>query len=44
MKEKIWIKIAWLLPRRLVYWCYIRMQTFASTTKLVDKSQVRLPV
>ena len=23
--EKVWIKIAWWLPRRLVYWCAIRL-------------------
>lgn len=29
-KERIWLRIAWILPRSLVYWCGIRM--FAEAT------------
>lgn len=25
MSEKLWIKLAWLLPKQLVYWCAIRL-------------------
>ena len=25
MKEKFWIKIAWLLPKNLIYWATIRL-------------------
>jgi len=30
MKDKIWMKIAWLLPRRLVMWCAIRLIAHAT--------------
>lgn len=23
--EKFWLKLAWLMPRKLVYWCAIRL-------------------
>lgn len=29
--EKIWIWIAWLLPRPLVYWCSLRLGAHATT-------------
>lgn len=25
MMEKLWIKLAWLMPKKLVYWCAIRL-------------------
>lgn len=28
--EKIWIKLAWALPRKLVYWCSIRLMANAT--------------
>lgn len=28
--EKLVIKIAWLLPQRLVYWCAIRLWAYAT--------------
>ncbi len=31
MKDKIWFEIAWLLPRRLVYFCAIRVNAHATT-------------
>ena len=31
MKENWWTRIAWLLPRNLVYWCAIRLIVNAST-------------
>lgn len=31
MKEKIWIKLAYLLPKPLVYWCSIRLIAHATT-------------
>jgi hypothetical protein len=30
MKEKILIAIAWRLPRSLVYWCAVRVMTYAT--------------
>ena len=30
MTEKIWIWIAWHLPRPLVYWCAIRLNAHAT--------------
>lgn len=33
MKEKIYMKLAWFLPKRLIYWCYVRMHSYATTTK-----------
>lgn len=33
MVEKLTIKLAWLVPRRLAYWCAIRVGTHATTGK-----------
>ena len=30
MPEKIWIKLAWLLPRKLVLWAAIRLAAYAT--------------
>ena len=30
MKDKIWMKIAWLLPKRLVMWASIRLIAHAT--------------
>jgi len=30
MKQKLYEKIAYLLPKGIVYWCYIRMHTHAT--------------
>lgn len=30
MKDKIAMKIAWLLPKSIVYWCAIRLGTNAT--------------
>jgi len=30
MIEKLTIKIAWILPRYLIYWCAIRLGCFAT--------------
>lgn len=30
MAEKIWMFIAWRLPRTLVYWCAIRLMAHAT--------------
>lgn len=29
MKERLWIKLAWLLPRRLAYWAAMRVMVNA---------------
>ena len=26
--DRIWMPLAWHLPRRLVYWCAVRMATY----------------
>jgi len=31
MIESLTIKLAWLMPRRLVYWCAIRLGAHATT-------------
>ncbi len=31
LMEKLCMKVAWLLPRRLVYWCTIRLLSHATT-------------
>lgn len=31
MREKIARKIAWLLPRRVAYWCAVRVMAHATT-------------
>lgn len=39
IKEIILMWIAYkLIPRRLAYWCYIRVHTHATVTKFKDKS------
>jgi hypothetical protein len=35
--ENVWIKIAWLLPRRLVYWCAIRLGVNATQGEWSDQ-------
>lgn len=30
MKEKIAVKIAWVLPKSIVYWCSIRLMAHAT--------------
>jgi hypothetical protein len=30
MSEKIWMWLAWRLPRRLVYWCAIRLGSYGT--------------
>lgn len=49
LKERIAVRIAWALPRRLVMWCYIRVGAHATTgqwghespcdTKMMDALQ-----
>lgn len=36
MSERFWQAVAWLMPRRLVYWCVVRAAAHASTTTLQD--------
>jgi hypothetical protein len=31
MQERLWKKLAWMLPRKLVYWCAIRVAANATT-------------
>jgi len=36
MKEKIWTKIAWLLPTVLARWCFVRVAVHATQGKYGD--------
>ena len=38
MKEKFAIKVAWILPKRIVYWCVIRL--IANATQGTFSGQV----
>jgi hypothetical protein len=31
MREKLWMWLAWQLPRRLVLWCAVRVMASATT-------------
>jgi hypothetical protein len=31
MIERLWVNLAWLMPRRLVYWCAVRLLAHATT-------------
>ena len=33
MSERIWIKLAWLLPKKLVLWASLRLIAHATTGK-----------
>ena len=35
-----WLRLAWLLPDRLVYWCGIRMASYATDEEEPDKVSV----
>lgn len=34
---KILMGLVWLLPRSIVYWCYIRVHAYATSHKYSDK-------
>lgn len=36
--DDINMKIAWILPRKLVYWCAVRIGAFATTGKFSNQS------
>ena len=40
--EDLWMKLAWLLPRRLVYWCAIRVGCEATQDKWSNESPTSL--
>ena len=29
--ERFWIWLAWLLPKRLAYWCAVRVMSYGTT-------------
>lgn len=31
MKERVWMRVVWALPKQLVYWCGVRLIAFATT-------------
>lgn len=33
LQEKVWMWLAWHLPRTLVYWCAVRLMAHATTGK-----------
>jgi hypothetical protein len=44
MKEKIWMWIAWRLPKTLVMWCGMRMAAFATQGKFGNTVVPELPM
>lgn len=36
--ERFWMWLAWRLPRRLVYWAYIRVAAEATTEAFPDRT------
>jgi hypothetical protein len=44
MKEKLMIKIAWLLPRELVKWCAVRVMSHATVGQYSSQIVTELTV
>lgn len=44
LKEKLWMRLAWVLPKQLVYWCGIRIIGFAATGRYSKTVVTELPV
>lgn len=44
MLEKLWITIAWILPRSLVKWCFVRVASSATTGEHADELVSQLTV
>jgi len=42
MIDKIWMWVAWRLPKRLVYWATIRLMTHATVKEWSDESVTEL--
>lgn len=42
--EKIWIKLAWYLPKPLVYWASIRLMSFATVGQYGNQEPSKLDV
>lgn len=43
LKEKMLMKFVWMLPRRVVYWCAIRVAAHATTGKYADEVVPDIP-
>ena len=37
MSEKFWAWLAYKVPKRLAYWCYVRVHSHSTVTKFTDK-------
>ncbi len=37
MKDKIWTWLAWMLPRKLVKWCAVRLMVHATAGQYSDQ-------
>jgi hypothetical protein len=37
LQSVIWMRLAWLMPRSLVYWCAIRLGAHATQGKYSDQ-------
>lgn len=37
MIDKFWMWLAWILPKRLVYWCSVRLFTHATVGKYSEQ-------
>lgn len=42
--DKLAMEIAWLIPKRLVYWCTIRLFAYASTNKWSNEQITSIPI
>ena len=38
LREKVEMKVAWLMPKRVAYWCAIRLGAFATVGKYGNES------
>jgi hypothetical protein len=37
IKEKLYVKLAWLMPKTLCFWCFIRVAAYCSVTTCAKK-------
>ena len=44
MWERLWLRLVWAMPKRLVYWCVVRAAAEASATELQDTPMPEITV
>lgn len=37
LRNAFWLRLAWWMPRELVYWCMVRAGAYATTGKYSDQ-------